>query len=458
MPHTDATAPAQPHPLHLAMLGLLLAAAWFGGGATVDVTATDEVLALLALPVLGMGVLAWLRAPPQVAVVRAALAAAGLVLLVPLLQWLLPVAGGAGRAAIAADLTQAGVSTGIAHGSLTPLATEHALWTLLPPLACFLGAALLDHRGRRRAVQLALALVLANLAFGFFQAGLPSGHPLRLYSNNGTGFGGVLINGNHQASALVIGMLLALGLAADARQRSQHGEDRSRQGWAWLAAAALCFLCIPLAGSSAGMLIGVLMLAVAIPATGLLGPVRQSRGGNRIAVAAMAVLGILGLAFASQWMDLAQTDPLRYAAARETWSLGNRFLPLGSGVGSFVQTFEQAAGPLFQRGEYVNHAHNEYAQWWLEGGLLAMLAVLAVFAALAWIGTRLLRDRHRRPLGVACWLGLCALLLHSVIDFPLRTLSLMTLAGLLAGLALADARRAPAIRSRAHPDVAVQQA
>lgn len=440
-----------------ASLAGLLLAVWFGGGVTVDVTSTDEVLILLSLPVLALVVHAWLQTSTPAPLRRAALLAAGLVVLVPLLQGWGPTTGGAGRMAIAADLARAGIPSGIQHASLTPQATEHALWTLLPALACLLGAALLDHRWRRRFVQLALGLVLANLAFGFFQAGLPGSHPLRLYTN-GTGFGGVLINPNHQASALVIGMLLALGLAAEARQRSRHGENRDRQAHAWLVAAVVCFLAVSLAGSSAGMLLGIVFAAVGVPATGLLGSLREGRRMNRWAQAAFAVCVLVGLVIASQWMDLAQTDPLRHAAARETWALGNQYLPLGSGVGSFVQTFQQAAGPLFDRGEYVNHAHNEYAQWWLEGGLLALTAGLAVFAVLGWTGLRLLRDRHHRPVGVACWLGVVALLLHSIVDFPLRTLSLMTLAGLLAGLALADAARPREIHRRVHRDAAAQQA
>ena len=71
---------------------------------------------------------------------------------------------------------------------------------------------------------------------------------------------------------------------------------------------------------------------------------RSSRT-RRFVLAGAAVVGVLAIAVVSQWADLAQTDPLRHAAATETWALGNRFLPLGSGVGSFVQIFAQAAGP-----------------------------------------------------------------------------------------------------------------
>ncbi len=430
--------------LLLIAAALLLTAAWFGGGVTVDVTARDEVLVLLSLPVLALAAWAWLSGPVPPKVVRFALAAAALLLLVPLLQLVLPLAGGAAREAIAADAAMAGVPGQAAGGSLTPQDTEHALWSLLPPLALFLTCALLDHRQRRRAVQFVLGLVLANLLFGFFQVGLAMNHPLRLYENNGSGFGGALINANHQASALVIGMLLALGLAAEARGRR---EGAGRRLYAWYVAAAVCFVCIPLAGSTAGMLIGVLFLGLGVLATGLVDRSRSPRT-RRFVLAGAALVGVLVIAIASQWTDFAQADPLRHAAATETWALGNRFLPLGSGVGSFVQTFAQAAGPLFQRAEYVNHAHNEYAQWWLEGGLLALLAALAVLGALGWIGARLLRDRHHRPLGVACWLAIGALLVHSAVDFPLRTLSLMSMVGVLAGLTLAEARRTRERRAR----------
>lgn len=441
-----------PHPAPRMLLiagALLLSATWFAGGVTVDVTAADEALVLVSLPVFALAAWAWLQRPAPPTLVRAAFAAAALLAFVPLLQWLLPFAAGEGaRAAISSDLATAGVSGGITRASLTPEATEHALWSLLPPLALFLCASQLDHRQRRRAAQFALGLILANLAFGFFQVGLAQDHAFRLFTNNGSGFGGAFINGNHQASALIIGMLLALGLAADARRRHQ-AESGNRRTWAWLTAAAVCFLCIPLAGSSAGMLIGVLVLALGLGATGALGRLRGQRIRQAV-LASIVLVGVLGLVVAGQWLDLAQTDPLRHAAATETWALGNRFLPFGSGVGSFVQTFAQAAGPLFQRGEYVNHAHNEYAQWWLEGGLLALLAALAVLGAQGWIGARLLRDRQHRPVGVACWLGLCALLIHSWVDFPLRTLSMMTMAGLLAGIAVAEAARVHEAR-RVHP-------
>ena len=62
-----------------------------------------------------------------------------------------------------------------------------------------------------------------------------------------------------------------------------------------------------------------------------------------------------------------------------------------------------------------------------------MLAGLSLFA---WTGLRLLRDGRHHPLPVAAWLAVLAVLLHSSVDFPLRTLSVMTLVSVLAGYAL----------------------
>src|SRR5690606_12517218 len=123
--------------------------------------------------------------------------------------------------------------------------------------------------------------------------------------------------------------------------------------------------------------------------------------------------------------------------------------PLGSGIGSFVDVFAQDAAPGFQQAEYVNHAHDEYLQWWLEGGIAAVAAMFAALAVLAWAGWRLLRDGRRHPLPAACWLGVAVLLLHSVVDYPLRTLSLMTAGALLAGIAVAAAARTPRVTRRA---------
>ena len=67
------------------------------------------------------------------------------------------------------------------------------------------------------------------------------------------------------------------------------------------------------------------------------------------------------------------------------------------------------------------------------------MAGLPLLAAFVWQGGRLwLRAADWHPdvvlLARAAWIGLLLLLLHSFVDYPLRTGALLTLAGLLAAM------------------------
>ena len=104
--------------------------------------------------------------------------------------------------------------------------------------------------------------------------------------------------------------------------------------------------------------------------------------------------------------------------------------PLGSGMGSFVQVFELSAPPSLQRGRYVNHAHNEFAQWWLEAGWLGLLVLAVALAVLVLAGWRLVALRIRSghaALAASGFVAICATLAHSWADYPLRTPFMMVL-------------------------------
>ena len=439
--------------------------AWSAGGATVDVTSVDEFLEILALPLLLLAFWTWLLEPRVGAIGVGAMAVAGLIALVPVLQ-LLPLPASvwgmpSARTAISADLVHAGVSLSSYRWSLVPLDTERAFWALMPALACFFAALQLGHVQRRMMSQVVLGLVLANLAFGFFQVGLPPDSSLRLYPGLGSGFSGVLINDNHQATALIIGMLMATGLFANAKRAAREGDIPAWQLPAYALSALVCVAGIIPTTSRAGMILGLLSFTAALFTTGLLPVHRVLHSRRLLAAAGMATLvTMLGLFGAWRWMQVDSVEENRGALARAAVELAQQHTPLGSGVGGFVNAFMQGGSPLALGGEYINHAHNEYAQWWMTGGVLALVAMLAGMLLLCWIGWSLLRTRHRDPIGVACWLAICVVLAHSWVDFPLRTLSLMSLTATLAGLAVASALRVQERRPLAHTgrEVAAQRA
>jgi O-antigen ligase len=130
-------------------------------------------------------------------------------------------------------------------------------------------------------------------------------------------------------------------------------------------------------------------------------------------------------------------EGVRWSVAKASLALGWEHAPLGAGVGSFVEWFGQAAPvELTQRTYYFNHAHNEYAQWWLESGVLAVVSVLGVLGLLACCFPRapITSAMGDHGVAVAAWLGCVLMLMQSWVDYPLRTPALMAVAGLLAGI------------------------
>ena len=361
---------------------------------------------------------------------------------VPLLQ-LLPLPSGLwglpdARAALAVDLANAGVDAP-SRWSLHPEATLRGWLALLPALSCFFGVVALGPSRLQRLPPVLVVLVLANLGFGFVQVALAPDSGLRLYPGIGSGFGGVLVNDNHQGTALVIGMVLSLGLWARSRRQVRKGQPSRRRDWLWPVAAVACIAALPLSGSRAAMIIALIAAALTMAATGLL-PVHRLRHSRLAAAGAVMIIGLvaLGSFSAFRWMQVDALGESRQAMARETIAIGQRHAPLGSGVGTFVEVFAQEAGwdPAFQRREYINHAHNEYAQWWMTGGVPALMALAIALGVLGWTGIAVLCHGHRNPVAAASGLALLAILAHSFVDFPLRTLSLMSVSATLAGLAV----------------------
>jgi O-antigen ligase len=125
-----------------------------------------------------------------------------------------------------------------------------------------------------------------------------------------------------------------------------------------------------------------------------------------------------------------------------TFALGASNLPWGSGIGSFVPVFQQALpGALLMSG-YINAAHNDYAQVWLEGGVVAVLVSAACAGALGAAIANYLRGRSgERRLMWAALLGIFALLAHAGADYALRTPALMAVAALLAAILVAQGAR-----------------
>jgi O-antigen ligase len=134
------------------------------------------------------------------------------------------------------------------------------------------------------------------------------------------------------------------------------------------------------------------------------------RAGVAIAVSvAAAGLGVATVGGDTLWRRLQDKDPFRYR--REILGSTLRMVRqrpwTGFGLGTFATVYPEFA--TFDIGLTVEHAHNEWAEWTAEGGVPMLVLMLAI-AAVTF-----------RPALRSGWaLGIHAVLLHSLVDFPLR--------------------------------------
>lgn len=427
----------------LAVATLLGLAFVTGGGSSGR--GTGEIISqLLALP-LAVWAASRLSDGPGAPLRVAAMAVACLLVATLAIQ-LLPLPDGVWRSivvrdALAADLRAGGVEHVRTTWSLAPLATERALWSTLPALAVFLGALAIPTRRHRWILAVVVLLTAASLVLGVVQLGLPQDSVLNLFPRWAPALNGVFANPNHQGMALAVSVVMVAALLVSDWTCGHAGRSSPRRRLALLLLAGVMLVSIPLTGSRAAFLLVLMgLLAVPVMFRAELGrmDVFQSRTPALKWLPGLLVLGAVLASLA--WVRFEASDSIRWSLASTTAAMGWAHFPLGAGTGTFVPWFDQVAPVALVQWEYFNHAHNEYVQWWFEAGVLGMLCVLGVIAVLAACypcARRATGPGADRGVAVAAWLGCVLLLSHAWVEYLLRTQALMTVAALLAGLAVA---------------------
>ena len=118
------------------------------------------------------------------------------------------------------------------------------------------------------------------------------------------------------------------------------------------------------------------------------------------------------------------------------------FMPFGSGFGSFRSVYHLYERPTEVTSTFVIHAHNDYAELALELGLAGIVLMLFFFAWWAVAVWRAWRHAEAGPYAKAAAIASAAILVHSLVDFPLRTAAISACFGMCLAL-LADSRAAP---------------
>jgi hypothetical protein len=101
--------------------------------------------------------------------------------------------------------------------------------------------------------------------------------------------------------------------------------------------------------------------------------------------------------------------------------------PVGTGLGSFDPVYRTVEPESAASTTFLNHAHDDYLELWLETGLVGVALLIAFFywygraSWRAWVSERRLVGAS---LGRAGSTVAALLLAHSIVDYPLRTTAL----------------------------------
>ena len=430
-------------------LGLLVSSVLLGGSRDGP---GDVLLQLLALGLLAHVLLT----APAVRTLPLSLGApiwlVLIVLSLPLVQMMpLPLSwwsGDATRAGLAAQMAVAGAVPNL-HLALQPLSAERAFWGLLPAVAVFVSASSLSMERQRLLLATVLGMGLVSLVLGLLQLADGPDSALRFHSitnpNNAVGF---FANRNHLASLLAA--CLPLALAVVAWVIAGPAEGRSRQPLKVAAAfglAVLLILGVALTLSRAGLLLGMLGLLLSVP---MLLSLRRRRGVKRAYAVIVAVALLLTVQFALFGMlQRLEADPLedgRWHFAKVTAQAASAQGPAGAGLGSFRQIY-QAFDAQAPESTILTYAHNDYAQLWLEAGWLFVVFAVVLIATLCWraLGAWRSKDAGQSLWAKAASISILILLLHSIVDSPLRMTGIQAVFGLLVAVLLCG--RGPAVRT-----------
>lgn len=314
--------------------------------------------------------------------------------------------------------------------SLTPGATLLSGLTLLPAIGAYL-AYRTGPCGRQTALLLGLALgIIVAVGLALAQAISARFFPYELADTEyAIGF---FTNHNHLPTFLIAGVMLASALLARTMHADGLHADRQLALALCLSAAAAIGLCILLSGSRAGLVLAVLMIA---PLAYLFGTSARSRWAAIIPLVMAAALAVvIGMLY---WAGDGHVGAFeRYASLSDDmrlafWPVGiataGEYWPVGSGFGSFADVYAMREPLSLVSSSYINHAHNDYLELAIEGGVMTAI-LIALFAGwVAWRSYAAFSDGTSDMSGFTARIAALALmpiLLHSLVDYPLRTASI----------------------------------
>jgi O-antigen ligase len=316
----------------------------------------------------------------------------------------------------------------------TPVNTALALLMLIPLAGIVLATASLESAEIDQAVGVVLLVLAVTIIVGSVQV-VSAGTALRFFRRANHGFLlGFFANKNHAALFLSCAILFCSYLATRVLPVRQ---SRTLP----VALTIIILYAVVLGtGSRAGLVLGAL---AALCATAIFLPFRGRQvfrlAGATGAVVLLAV-GLLSTTGNFQRL-VGRFGDVQEDARWDIWRTGAPaiwdYFPAGSGLGSFVGVYNKYEGLETLSPNFANAMHSDIAELSLEIGVLApaigilllWLMVASFRRARAWpVGSG---PRHRAMMALAV---IALMLLHSLIDYPLRRMAIAVIFAFCLGL------------------------
>ncbi|GMN02423.1 O-antigen ligase family protein [Erythrobacter sp. MTPC3] len=338
-----------------------------------------------------------------------------------------------------------------------PMRGWNALMALVIPIAAALLVIALRPSGQSVLLIIA-AMGCADAALGLLQITAGAGSPLYTYTHtNGGAPVGIFANENHSAvfSAMVLVVIARLGFSPRKRRVNPV------YFIALAAAYILVLISLLVSGSRAGLgigLVGVIATAVlaylwlAKPKPGISAPKPMALMMQRPRTVMLAGLGaFLALLFALfqfervpgliDAMDQSAFEDLRWRILPILQEMMAAYWVFGIGFGSFDAVYMIEEPTELLNSAYLNQAHNDWAQIVIEGGIPAVLIVIAL-GVWTYLAVRSLYAQNFAALGrCVFWVTIAAMLtVASLFDYPLRTPIIQTIGVWLALVLAFDVR------------------
>jgi O-antigen ligase len=356
-----------------------------------------------------------------------------LVPLPPALWTLLP-----GRALLATLAGMTGDVQAWRPISVAPDLTINSVMALLVPFCAMLVFSTLNNDQWSLLLKILLGVVAVSALFAIAQM---TGRANALYFYRTTdvhGAVGLFANRNHQAMLLAFSVPMAVTVLSQVQRFRKRADLR-----AWIA-LAVCVALVPLVlatGSRAGLILFAAGIALSVPLhrrlsnDSIVSRSVHDDGRHVMLVRAAAVVALTGVAGGltfiaaradtlSRLFSMNISDEQRFQLLKPIAEIAWKYLPTGAGFGTFDRVF-RIDEPFSNLGpQYLNHAHNDWLELIIEGGIPAALIVVAfalwcaASARTSWSRARSDRASAYGRLGsvIVLLLGLA-----SFADYPLRT-------------------------------------